>query len=410
MIDFAAAARAYAGRPQWLQELQYGSNGNPTKGVANIAAVLRHHPDWAGKLSFDAFRGVPLLDKKEIVDTDATSLREWFELEPHLRMAVSDSDVHKVLDMVSAESTRHPVRDYLSSLVWDGTPRIGTWLSTYLGVESNLYTCTVGSRWLISACRRVWQPGCKVDSVLILEGTQGAGKSTALKIMAGEPWFTDTPIDIGSKDAYLSIRGRWIVELGELASLKKADLDRAKTFFSSSTDDYRPPYGRRPVSVPRQCVFAGSTNLDQYLHDETGNRRFWPVRCGKIDLDGLRRDRDQLWAEAMAAMGNGVPWWINDPAVLKLAEAEQDERRPQDSWATDIRTWLDSNDARALRAQQKGGVTTRDILIGALGFEPNEIHNGHEQRISKLMKADLGATYERPRIGAAQLRVWVPAS
>ncbi len=408
VIDFAtaaAAARAAAGRDEWKSLLLYRADGiSLLPGIHNIATILRHDPTWRDALSHDEFRGEDLLRARGVTDVDVTSIREWFS-GPTWTTTVSAETANAVVSLVAHERLCHPVRDYLSSLVWDGTPRLATWLTRYLGVEDTPYTRTVGSSWLISAVARVYQPGCKADHVLVLEGEQGTGKSTALSILAGA-WFADTPIDLGSKDAYQALRGKWIVELGELASLRKADVERAKAFFSASTDTYRPSYGRRSVDVPRQCVFAGSTNLDAYLQDATGNRRFWPIRTGAIDLDALRRDRDQIWAEALDAYNAGVPWWIDDPKIARLASDEQSARQTGDAWEADITAWLSSSTASAI-VKREGGITTRDVLVEGLKMTPAEIHNGHEQRVAIVMR-QLKWSQGRPwRPDGTRPRVWL---
>ena len=176
--------------------------------------------------------------------------------------------------------------------------------------------------------------------MLILEGPQGAKKSTALAVLAGDGWFTDELAEIGSKDAALQMRGVWIIEIAELDAIGRAEVSRIKAFLSRTVDRYRPPYDRYVVDVPRQCVFAGSVNPDTYLRDETGNRRFWPVRCGRIDLDALRRDRDQLWAEAVVRYREGAIWWIDDRDLIAAANVEQEARVHPDAWHALIERWL----------------------------------------------------------------------
>ena len=192
----------------------------------------------------------------------------------------------------------HPIRDYLNALAWDSIPRIDDWMLRYLGCDNSACTRAVGAKWLIGAAARIFQPGSKNDSCLILEGEQGTKKSTALRILAGE-WFSDDMPELGSKDAALNTRGVWIIGLSELDAMTAADVSRIKAFMSRAVG-LRPPYGRHPIDAPHECVFAGTSNHDVYLKDETGDRRFWPVRCGpNIDVQSLLRDRDQLWAEAV---------------------------------------------------------------------------------------------------------------
>ena len=193
---------------------------------------------------------------------------------------------------------------------------------------------------MISAVARIMQPGVKADHMLILEGPQGAKKSSALKVLAGDDWFTDELAEIGSKDAAQQMRGIWIIEIAELDAISRAEVSRIKAFLTRTTDRYRPPYERYIVTVPRQCVFAGSVNPETYLRDETGNRRFWPVRCG------THRSRCAC-ARSRSALGGGVAryrdgaiWWLDEPELIATRKAEQDRRYHTDAWDARIDRWL----------------------------------------------------------------------
>jgi predicted P-loop ATPase len=174
-----------------------------------------------------------------------------------------------------------------------------------------------------------------------LEGEQGTKKSTALKILAGD-WFTDEIAELGSKDAAMQTRGVWIIEIAELDSMSKTEVGKIKGFMSRAVDRFRPPYGKRLVNSPRQCVFAGSVNHRSYLRDETGGRRFWPVACGTINTEDLARDRDQLWAEAHDSFRAGSPWWLDSRELTARAEEEQADRCEEDPWQELISSWLEN--------------------------------------------------------------------
>jgi putative DNA primase/helicase len=244
-----------------------------------------------------------------------------------------DGAVFKQIMNIAAKHAYDPLAEMFAALPeWDGTPRLDSWLHTHLGAEDNEYHRLVGRAWMIGAVARALSPGEKMDTVISLEGTQGVGKSTTIAILAGPGFSSDTPIDIGTKDARGALQGVWIVELAELESLRKSDATKSKGWFSQREDKFRPPYGRVEVTVPRRCVFAGTSNRDDYLQDETGNRRYWPVACGQIDLKALARDRDQLWAEAQRAYKAGESWHLDSAEKSALAEAQAFLRVEEDPW------------------------------------------------------------------------------
>jgi predicted P-loop ATPase len=206
------------------------------------------------------------------------------------------------------------------------------------------------------------------------------------------------------------MQGVWIVEIAELDAMSRAEVSRIKAFLTRTTDRFRPPYGRYTVEVPRQCVFAGTVNLDTYLRDETGNRRFWPLRCGTIDIEALARDRDQLWAEAVHRFREGAIWWIDDPALLAVAREEQDRRYQADAWEDLIEHWLthetrtvsdgftDYGNARSEsvpRPEPLRDVSVGEILREAIGLEPARWTRGDQMRVSAYLKANGWERYRR---------------
>jgi predicted P-loop ATPase len=294
--------------------------------------------------------------------------------------------VGRAVQTVARENCVHPVRQYLQALNWDRTPRLDTWLARYLGVEDSLYAQAVGSRFLISAVARVEQPGCKVDQVLILEGPQGILKSSALQVLA-DPWFTDRVSALGSKDAAIEIAGVWLVEMAELDALLRSALPATRSFITRRRDRFRPPYGKHVVDLPRQCVFAGTINpIGGYLKDPTGGRRFWPVRCGLIDLEALLIDRDQLWAEALVRFRSGAPWWLETPKLQALAAAEQDARFEVDAWDEKVSDWLVG----------RHDVSVGEVLVGALGIPQESWSQSAQNRVAKFL---VQQRFERYRPG-----------
>jgi predicted P-loop ATPase len=352
-------------------------------------------------------------------DADDIRTAEWLQLRG---INVAPVVVSRAVGAVARELRIHPVRDWFDTLKWDGTPRIETWTSAYLGAEPTAFHHTIGALWLISAVARIYRTGVKADHMLILEGPQGARKSTAIKVLAGEEWFTDELPELGSKDAALHMQGVWIVEIAELDAIGRAEVSRIKAFLTRTTDRFRPPYGRYTVEVPRQCVFAGTVNPDTYLRDETGNRRFWPLRCGTIDIAALARDRHQLWAEAAHRFRAGAIWWIDDPALVEEAREEQDRRYQSDAWDDLIEHWL-THEIRTLsdgfpdygnsrtesvsRPEPLRDVSVGEILEEAIGLEPARWTRRDQTRVAAYLKAN-GWKREQVRIGSGRNapRVW----
>jgi predicted P-loop ATPase len=316
--------------------------------LANAITALRYAPEWKGVLAFNEFDLLPVAVRTSPwgalpggsgwTDHEDRLTAEWLQRNGIL------VDVHtagQAAQTVAKDRSLHPIRSYLESLRWDGIERLDCWLSAYLGVEDTAYTRAVGARWLISAVARIYRPGVKADCCLILEGPQGTRKSTALKTLAGS-YFTDELADLGSKDSALQTRGVWIIELSELDTLSRSEVSRIKAFMSRTTDRFRPPYGKRLIESPRQCIFAGTVNHSAYLRDDTGGRRFWPVACGSIDIDRLARDRDQLWAEAKARFDAGAVWWLETGELTVAAAQEQADRFDGDPWEEVLARWCEN--------------------------------------------------------------------
>jgi predicted P-loop ATPase len=314
--------------------------------LANAIAAFRHAPEWGGVLAFNEFalgtvvlKPTPwgIVPKGEWSDHEDRCAAEWLQKQGIL---VSVEVAGQAVQTSARDHPFHPVKAYLQELAWDGVERLNRWLCTYLGADDTEYSHAIGSRWLISAVARIFRPGAKADCCLILEGPQGIRKSTALRTLAGE-YFTDELADLGSKDAAMQTRGVWVIELSELDSFSHSEVARIKAFMSRTTDRFRPPYGMRLVESLRQCVFAGTVNHSTYLRDETGGRRFWPVTCGRIDIDALSRDRNQLWAEAKTQFDAGSVWWLETAELVQMASDQQMERYEGDPWEEVIGPWVD---------------------------------------------------------------------
>lgn len=283
----------------------------------------------------------------------ATDVMNW--MDKKWQLTANRTQIEDQLLLIARRNEYNPIADYLLALKWDGVRRIDRWLIDFCGAEDNEFNRRIGGMWLISAVARGVKPGSKVDTVLVLEGKQGAKKSTALRVLAG-PWFSDSPLIIGNKDSMQMASYRWIIELAELASLRSSETEAQKAFISACVDNYRPPYGKAPEEFDRFAVFGGSTNQGEYLPDETGNRRYWPTLISGCDTIRLRQERDQLWAEAtyryLHAELNpdlahpecpGERWWFETEEEQDMAAAVVDKRRPENAWAGLIKEWARRN-------------------------------------------------------------------
>ena len=387
----------------WKDLLARTENGSLIAHMQNVELILGNDERWAGVIAFSAFSSkiVKLRTPPygggtgDWGDIDDIRVMKWLAQQYNLR--VKASSVIEAVSVVAHDHSFHPVRNYLNKLEWDRVPRLDTWLNTVMGVAQSGYSAKVGKRWMISAVARVMRPGCKADSVMILEGGQGEGKSTAMSILGGD-WFMDTPFALGDKDGFQAIRGKWIIELGELDSFNKAESTKAKQFFSASTDTYRESYGRRTNDVPRQCVFVGTTNQDEYLKDATGNRRYWPVACTKVDLEQLREIRDQLWAEAMFCYEAGEIWWVNRDETAMFSEA-QDERFVVDEWEGPILNWLEES--------QIGETTSgSEVLASALKLDFGHWGKPEQMRVGAIMHRLGWRRVRLPALAKSGQRPW----
>jgi predicted P-loop ATPase len=306
--------------------------------------------------------------------------------------------------MIARAHPYHPVRDWLATLVWDGVPRIDGVLARYCGAAASPINRAIGRKWMLGAVSRVMVPGGQMDTTLILVGRQGAGKSSFFRAMVPRPeWFSDTAMDLGSKDAFQQLSGIWIYEVAELSALRARDAEAVKAFLTARADRYRPPYGRNVVRIDRQVVFVGTTNEAEFLDDPTGARRFWPVEAGAFDLDALAADRDQLWAEAFeiftTANEEARQWHLTPEESAMLAEHHTRYAR-SDTWRDALDGWLSGVKLANARVS---GITVEEALTGGLDLQPRDQHRGNSMRVASLL-ASMGWT-KRKTLNAGQ-RAW----
>jgi predicted P-loop ATPase len=379
----------------WKGRLKQGDRG-PTKCITNLMLHLRHLPELGERIRLNELAGTAEWNGEPLVDQHYVDVRMLIEAAGY---SPDKGDIPAGVDRLALDHRYHPVRDYLSSLHWDRQPRIDRWLRVYLGAPDHSLSTAFGSKFLIGAVARAMRPGCKMDNVLVLEGRQGIGKTRAVATLFGPDFMTSNLGDLRGREGPISIQGFWVVEIGELASLRGAAVEDAKKFFSETVDRYRPMHARNIISRPRQCVFVGTTNADQYLSDATGNRRYWPVPVSEIDLVGLSRDRDQLWAEAVHRQAAGEHWWIDDEALLNQAAAAQADRVEEDIWAATLDPYLTDPEVVI-----RGYVTTAELL-GKLGMMPDK-----QTRAAQMRAADhlsrRGWTRAKRRVAGRPAWTW----
>lgn len=372
--------------------------GAPKGRPGNIIKVLTHDDRWAGQLRLNEFTQDHERNGEALGETDDTRIGVW--MEEHYGMEAKTSAVREAVAVVTENERHHPVRDYLSGLQWDGEKRIHRLLSRYIGAEDTPLNSEVSTRWCISAVARILVPGTKVDTTLVLVGPQGALKSTAFQTLATrDEWFADSALDLRSKDAYQALPGVWIYELSELDSVNRREASSVKAFLSSRADRYRPSFAKRTITVRRQCVFVGTTNEQEFLNDPTGARRFWPVRVGDIDLPAIRRDRDQIWSEAVHRFRSKERHWLDAISSKLLVEA-QDEFRRVDPWEHPIKEFL-------ARPTNRNGVTVAQILTSACELKVDKQGKNHSMRVAGILTG-LGCTKKRKRQGANRPVLWYP--
>ena len=363
--------------------------------VGNVLLALKQEPELIGAFGYDQmlwsdmllrplFKPDPNFTPRPVTDIDIFALQEFLQWRGFRRLGKDTT--HDAVSKYARENTFHPVRSYLDGLQWDRKFRLCTWLADGFDTELSEYTAAVGIMFLISMVARIYQPGCKVDHMMILEGEQGLLKSSACNILAGG-YFSDQLPDITNKEAFQHLRGKWLIEVAELHTYSRAAVDHFKAFLTREVERYRPPWGRKEVHEPRQCVFIGTTNKTVYLKDPTGNRRAWPIETGDIGLDWLRDSRDQLFAEAVHLYRDGAHWWPDREFERETIRDEQETRYETDAWEEPIRLYL-----AGLSVER---TTILDVAIGALGFEkappvavPYQPHPPRGTPINRLSPGD----------------------
>jgi predicted P-loop ATPase len=368
--------------PEWLEDCIKGESGRPLAVLASVLVGLRN--EFPDSFSYDEMLCAPILvqqiDQKEefsprpCTDVDVGIVQE--RLQQLGLKRISKDTAHQAIEIHAHQCRIHPVRSYLDGLDWDGVPRIDSLFPAYFGSEDTEYTRAIGGMFLISMVARVFVPGCKADHLPVIEGPQGALKSTACQVL-GDKWFSDNLPEVSSgKDVSQHLRGKWLIEVSEMHAMNRAEATQLKAFITRAVERYRPSFGRREVIEPRQCVFVGTTNKDTYLRDETGGRRFWPVKTGDIRPDLLAQDRDQLFAEAVRRYRQGDKWWPTRDFERRCIIAEQAARYEGDAWEEIITGYL----------KKHPRVTIGQVAREGIGIEAPRIGTADQRRIAAVLE------------------------
>ena len=382
----------------WLAQCQTDRTAEARPNLFNTLLALRGDPRVLDLFAYDEMlravilrRPVPgtaidpievdAFEPRPVRDDDVSLLQELLQASGLEKLGREVA--HQAVDVRGRERGFHPVRDYLGSVMWNGTARVEQWLTTYLGAESSEYHRAIGRMFLVMMVARVFEPGCKADYMPILEGPQGTMKSTACRVLGG-PWFSDNLPDIRSagKDVAQHLNGKWLIEVAEMSALDKAEAAALKAFITRMIERYRPSYGKKEVIEARQCTFIGTTNETVYLRDKTGGRRFWPVKVGRIDIAALERDRDQLFAEAVRLYRQGVRWWPDAEFERKHIAPEQDARYEVDAWEQAISEWLEKHKTQC----DAEPVTVLTVARTALYLETPKIGTADQRRIAAALE------------------------
>lgn len=388
----------------WRSRIPLTTNGNyDSANVKGVRLFLENHRNLKERLRFNSFSLTPeiLVDGKyrDMCDDD---IADFMFVMHENALKARIADVTREMFRYARAHNFDPLTEYLAGLKWDGTPRLDMWMTRYLAAPDTAYVHAVARKALIGSVARALDPGSKNDDMVILEGPQGTGKSTALRYLYGDRFFTDNLPDFHSKDSFQQLQGSWCVEVAELNKMSKADVGDVKQFLSRVEDKYRPPYERMPIKVRRRVVLWGTVNPEEgvgYLKDQTGNRRFYPIVCGAIDLPGLLAARDQLWAEAADAYRRGEKWFLTGE-LAEIAKEEQEKRREASPWEVTIQTWL--------MDQSRDEVTIAEIMSKCLSIPAERQTVTLSRQAGAALRAlKWTAVVKRPHAGAKPTQVFM---
>ena len=374
------------------------AEGIPINNLDNAVKVLERAPLFKDVVWYDEFHRKVLTmfnckSPRPWTDADYLALTRFFQDKLGMRR-INLECVSQAVRLVASRNVRNEPKEWMESLKWDENARVGTFFHDAFGTDGTDYAKTIGENFWISIIARIFSPGCQMDNMVVLEGDQGIGKSRALRTLGGS-WYIAVMESVMSKDFFMVLPGSLIVEVAELDSFRKAEISRIKQVVSVPYDSYRIPYGREKETFPRMCVFIGTTNEKEYLKDYTGARRFWPIRCGKINQGYIESDREQFFAEALTLYKKGTEWWKTMPET----KIEQEERREIDPWEKPISDFLSYREE-----------TTPEEILGhdCLNIEKQYQDSGKRKKVCRILR--LFKWDNKPKRGDEGVlgRVWRP--
>jgi hypothetical protein len=371
-------------------------SGNPKPSLANAVIAIRalgiqarydlfhHRINVTYNGQSNAIREGLLTD--DTVSGTRSLINNTYEID------CGDANTLAAIKEIAQDNAYDPVLDLLNECQgkWDGVNRLDTWVICYLGCEDTPLNRAIGRKVLVAACRRAKVPGCKFDTITVLEGVEGTNKSTAIRLLAGDENFSDQSIlGASDKEVQEQLDGIWMHENADLAGMRRAEIEHVKAFASRQVDRARPAYGRLREDRPRRSIEWGTTNNDEYLLSQTGNRRFWPLKTGKIDLGALMRDREQLLGEAATYEAGGESITL-DPSLWDSAQQAQEQRRVADPWEDILANMPKTSDGFASIIHNCGDgferVASADVLLQVLGIPKAQQTSAHGQRLARAME------------------------
>ena len=357
--------------------------------VHNIVQILENAPEFAGRIKFNQFSEQPNIDGQDLDDTTGTAIMAALE-KGWINEKVNPGYVNMAIALVAKQNPFHPVLDWLNSLVWDGTPRIEHLFSDHFGAPFDAYHSAAAKSLFISAVLRVINPGCKCDTMTVLEGVQGGGK-TEIWVVLFSPWYAEVIDSLSGKDFFSGQRGIWCADFGELDQFAKTEVTRIKQVLTMREDNYRNHYGRNHTKHPRQLIFVGGTNRHDWQTDPTGGRRFLPVQVSTpIDTNAIAAAREQLFAEAMVLAKDPGAWW-----EIPGAQEHQDESYVGDSWEEVIGAWVTG----------RASATIAQVLEQALRIEPGKQTRADQTRAGNALRR-IGWTAKKETVSGARVAVY----